>query len=1179
MPSSITIDKANFRRILSRNVMLPLGAGILAAVVFVAFLVYLVTTLELVDHTNKAIGYANEISGLVAEEQSAMRGYLLSGDQSYLLPFHTARPKLAVAIPSLANFVADNPIQVTRIQRVAELHKRWEDFSVQTIASKRVNSEVPAERLSGAKYEFEQINSELADFTMHEQALLKTRNSDARNVSYFGGGLFVLFSLLLSAVLASFGRGELMRLSKMYSDVLEQRTTQADILEQQAWQRIGQTELLEKSIAQPSVPEFGQVLLEFLSVYVNAVIGALYVRDESGTLHRVATHGFAKESTGAAQSFSMGDSLVGQAAQSQRVIQLENVPEAYLKVASGIGYSAPRHVLLLPIEQSHDAYGVIELGFMQAVTPRELEFLNLIAPRIGATVEILLSRVRLENALSETQQLNEELQAQQEELRAANEELEEQSRTLEHSQSDLELQKAELEKTNRILAQQASSLDHKNRALNAAQSELEQRAQELQKASKYKSEFLANMSHELRTPLNSSLILSKLLADNPSGNLSKDQVKYAQTIYSAGNDLLNLINDILDLAKVEAGKLDIHVQEISVGGLLKHLREIFEPMAQKKHLDLRIEVVGDAPESIRSDRQRLEQILKNLLSNAIKFTEHGSVTLRVAAGMDEGIEFTVEDTGIGIPESQWELVFEAFKQADGTTSRKYGGTGLGLSISRELAHLLQGSIRVQSQVDVGSEFALQLPLSLGDDDENVPLPFEDVLGTDLARWQSNSDMLLETPLKTQLEKPLQQLIDRNEQAEQTAITSPTFADDRVHETMFPRTVLVVEDDHEFARILYELAHEMGYRCLVAMTASEGVSLAVEFLPDAILLDIKLPDASGMSVLQKLKEISTTRHIPIHIVSATDRVQIALEQGAIGYIMKPTSREQLGQVFTTLESKFTQKNKRVLLVEDDERQRESVKALIAADNVEIIAVDNGDDALRLLKESIFDCMIVDLKLPDIQGHELLEQMSNERVFSFPPVIVYTGQSLTRKEEAELQKYARSIIIKGARSPERLLDEVTLFLHKVESELPTERQAMLRHVRARDRALEGRKILVVDDDVRNIFALTSAIEHKGAEVEIARDGVEALQKIEALNDIDLVLMDVMMPNMDGLEATRRIRLMGANEPRFQKLPIIGITAKAMRDDQEQCLSAGMSDYLAKPLDLDRLYSLLRVWVPQT
>jgi signal transduction histidine kinase/DNA-binding response OmpR family regulator/CHASE3 domain sensor protein len=1167
MPIPITIDQVDFRRILSRNVMLPLATGIFSAVVFVCFLIYLVSTLELVDHTSKAIGYANEISSLVVEEQSATRGYLITGDHSYLLPFQIARPKLAVAIPNLANFVSDNPGQVSRMARLAELHRRWEDNLSQVIETRRITREVPTERIDIAKREFEQIGTELSNFLMHEQALHKTRTDDARNVSYIGGGLFVLLSLLISSVLAFFGRSELVRLSKMYSELLAQSSKQADVLAQQAWQRTGQTELLEKSIAQPSVPEFGHVLLDFLSVYLNAVIGALYIRDQSGTLHRAAAFGFSKESTDVKQRFSIGEGLVGQAAQSQRIIQLNNVPEAYLKVSSGLGSSAPRHVVLLPIEQSHDAFGVIELGFMHPVTQRELEFLNLIAPRVGATVEILLSRIRLENALAETQQLNEELQAQQEELRAANEELEEQSRTLEHSQAHLELQKSELEKTNRLLAQQASTLDAKNVALNAAQLELEERARELQKASKYKSEFLANMSHELRTPLNSSLILSKMLADNPSGNLNKDQVKYAQTIYSAGNDLLNLINDILDLAKVEAGKLNIRIQDIGISSLIKNLRETFEPMAQQKNLDLRIEIVGDAPESLRSDRQRVEQILKNLLSNAIKFTEHGSVTLRVSCSAEGGIEFAVQDTGIGIPESQLDLIFEAFKQADGTTSRKYGGTGLGLSISRELAHLLQGSIRVQSELESGSEFSLHLPLSLDETDFDRDAYSEDDTPSTA---QFNSDLMVETPFTS---------INSMKSETSSTIDTPTFSDDRGIDTHFPRTALVIEDDIEFARILYELAHEMDYRCLVALTAAEGVTLAAQFVPDAILLDIKLPDASGMSVLQKLKENATTRHIPIHIVSATDRVQVALEQGAVGYMMKPTTREQLGKVFATLESKFTQKLKRVLLVEDDERQRESVKALIAADTVEIIAVDSGDEALRLLKESVFDCMIIDLKLPDIQGHELLEQMSNEGVFSFPPVIVYTGQSLTRKEEAQLQKYARSIIIKGARSPERLLDEVTLFLHKVESELPTERQAMLRHVRARDRALEGRKILVVDDDVRNIFALTSAIEQRGADVEIARDGVEALQKIEALDDIDLVLMDVMMPNMDGLEATRRIRAMGVNDARFQKLPIIGITAKAMRDDQEQCLSAGMSDYLAKPLDLDRLYSLLRVWVPQT
>ncbi|MFZ6644829.1 response regulator [Undibacterium sp. TJN25] len=1166
MAGSSTLDQADFRRILARNVTIPLATGIGSALVFVALMIYLISTLDWVDHTHEAIAHANDVSKLVTDEQTSVRGFLITGDENYLAPFMLAKSKIASALPSLADFVNDNPIQVDRVKRIIALHRAWEAYAVGTIELRRQSDKLPYARVGGGRAEYEEMRKEFDDFVQHEQGLLKERNDSAKSVSFGGAGLFVIFSLVLSVILAIFGRRELVGLSTTYNNALVHSTEQAKILEQQAWQRSGQNELVEKTIGESSVQQLGRSLLDFLASYLDAAVGALYVRDASGTLTRAATYGFSKESEAMPQTFRDAESLVGQAALSKRVIRLDNVPDSYLTVNSGLGATLPKSIVLVPIDQERDGYGVVELGFMHALTARDLEFLTLVAPRIGATVASVMSRLRLQDALAETQQLNEELQTQQEELRAANEELEEQSRVLEQSQANLENQRAELQQTNHVLAEQAMALDQKNIALNTAQHELEQRALDLQRASKYKSEFLANMSHELRTPLNSSLILSKLLADNQPGNLSPEQVKFAQTIYSSGNDLLNLINDILDISKVEAGKLELDPEDIPVASLAESIRATFAPLASQKALTFTVDIQPDAPAAIFSDRQRVEQILKNLLSNAVKFTEAGQVKMTVTSGAHGAIVFAVEDSGIGIATEQQKIIFEAFQQADGTTSRKYGGTGLGLSISRELASLLGGAITVESAIGKGSTFTLTLPPKLQLD---TATPAVAIAGAPLAAPSSPArEQVFIAQVRQPAAAPAPAILKT------PSAQMPAFPDDRhQHGAGNKRTVLVIEDEPDFARILYDLAHEMQYQCLVAMTASEGLQMAADFLPDAILLDIKLPDASGMSVLQKLKTTGAIRHIPVHIVSATDRVQVALQQGAVGYAVKPTTREQLKQVFEKLESKFSQTTKRVLLVEDDDRQRESVMELIGSDNVEITAVGYGNEALELLRTSIFDCMIIDLKLPDIQGQELLQRMASEEIFSFPPVIVYTGRQLTRSEEAELQKYSRSIIIKGARSPERLLDEVTLFLHKVESELPTDRQAMLKNVRNRDQILEGRRILLVDDDIRNIFALTSALEQKGAKVEIGRDGFEAIRKLDEVSDIDMVLMDVMMPGMDGLEATRNIR----KDARFQKLPIIGITAKAMKDDQEQCLNAGMSDYLAKPIDLERLYSLLRVWMP--
>ena len=1140
----------NFRRIVTRNIGLPLGFGALSAALFISIIFYLLNALNWVEHTQRVIGNANEIAKLSIDMETGMRGYLLTGDESFLQPYELARPRFAGEVTALAQLVSDNPPQVDRIRRVGALQTQWTDFAKEVIQAKRDTKEYQTAVSSGrGKGVTDEIRRQLTEFVAVEQRLLQARNATAMSTTLWSVIAYLVFTLVMSVLLAFFGRRELVRLSDTYGEALRRQGEDAAVLEQLAWLRSGQTLLAEKVLAQPALKPMARHMLEFMAEYLDVPLAAMYVREDHGVLQRVAAFGFSREQETARQSFYQSEGLVGQAATTNRILQLDNLPDDYVKVTSGLGLGRLQHVLVVPVHNDGEVNGVLELGFLRALTPRDLEFVKVIAGNIGTSIFAALARQRLQDALAETQQLNEELQVQQEELRTANEELEEQSRVLKESQADLENQQAELEQTNVQLGEQAEALDQKNIALNTVQTELELHAEELTRASRYKSEFLANMSHELRTPLNSSLILAKLLSDNAKGNLNPEQVKFAQSIYSAGNDLLNLINDILDISKVEAGKLELSPEDITVGRLLDSLKNTFEPLAGQKKLAFEVRVEPGAPTSIFTDRQRVEQILKNLLSNAIKFTESGTVSLTVSERAGH-IAFAVQDSGIGIREDQQQIIFDAFRQADGTTSRRYGGTGLGLSISRDLTTLLGGIITVDSSDGKGSTFTLQLPYSWSKPQvEKVPVRLANAPAT-------RPSPAVNTPSPWVAKPP----------------SSPSFADDR-HIPPSRRLVLVIEDEPAFAQILFDLAHELQYSCLVAHTAEEGIALATQFVPQAILLDMGLPDQSGLSVLQRLKESPQTRHIPVHVVSGQDSSAAAMQMGAIGYAIKPTSREQLKEVFKKLEDKLTQKLKRVLLVEDDALQRESVVHLIGDDDVEITAVETGAQALALLTTTIFDCMIIDLKLPDIQGSELLKRMSTEDICSFPPVIVYTGRNLTRAEESDLLKYSRSIIIKGARSPERLLDEVTLFLHKVESDLSAERQTMLQTARSRDRVFEGRKILLVDDDVRNIFALTSALEQRGMQVEVGRNGFEAITKLDEVNDIDLVLMDIMMPGMDGLEATRRIR----KDPRFHKLPIIAVTAKAMKDDQEQCLKAGTNDYLAKPIDLDRMFSLLRVWMP--
>ncbi len=1155
--ASSTIDQSTFRRILARNVGVPLGVSLLGALLFLALLLYLLAVMRWVEHSDQVIAEGRELSALSTEMESGMRGFLNTGSDVTLAPFTAAASRFGNEVAGLVALTADNAEQNSRVRRIGELQTQWIVFANELIEKRRQSVDL-AEILSigNARRTRDQIRAEFDRFLATEQQLRRERSDYANATSYAAGGLYLLFTLAVGGLLAYFGRRELLRLSATYSAAMDRQAADNALLQEQAWLRTGQTELASALVGQQQLEALGRSVLEFAARYADSAVGALYVREDHGALRRVATYGFSPQAQLTEQVVTGTQSLVGEAATQKRTMRLD-APPGYLRVNSAVGDSAPVGVVLVPITNEGAVNGVLELGFLRPLAARDVSLLELVAPTVGAIVDAARYRTRLQEVLHETQQLNEELQVQQEELRTANEELEEQSRALKESQAHLESQQAELEQTNEQLSEQAEVLASQRDALGVAQRELQERARDLERASRYKSEFLANMSHELRTPLNSSLILSKLLADNASGNLSAEQVKFADSIYSAGNDLLNLINDILDIAKVEAGKLEVRPETIAVQPLAEGLRDLFAPMAQQKGLQLSVGVAPGTPATLFSDRQRVEQVLKNLLSNAIKFTDQGSVSLQVSPADGGRVAFAVRDSGIGIPMDQQELIFEAFRQADGTTSRRFGGTGLGLSISRDLAHLLGGSISVASQPGHGSLFTLVLPLEYA--------PAQALPRSSLA------------PVAAPAARPAAALPPAPAAVAAQAPAAPpagSFADDRHKAPFEGRCVLVVEDEVRFAGILYDLAHELGYSCLVGLGANEGLALAGEHQPDAILLDIRLPDESGLTVLQRLKDNPRTRHIPVHMVSVEDRAEAALQLGAIGYAVKPATREQLKDVFGKLEAKLAQKLKRVLLVEDDALQRESVARLIGDADTEIVAVATAAEALRHLHASVFDCMIIDLKLPDMQGNELLRRMSAEPIQSFPPVIVYTGRNLTRDEEAELLKYSRSIIIKGARSPERLLDEVTLFLHKVETDLSSERQTMLRTARSRDKVFEGRRILVVDDDVRNIFALTSALEHKGAIIEVARNGQEAIDKVNEVPDIDMVLMDVMMPGMDGHEATRRIRADG----RFARLPIIAVTAKAMKDDQDRCLEAGANDYMAKPIDLDRLLSLMRVWMPK-
>jgi CheY-like chemotaxis protein/signal transduction histidine kinase len=889
--------------------------------------------------------------------------------------------------------------------------------------------------------------------------------------------------------------------------------------DREQWLRGTQGNLLGSLQGELSHRDMAGLVLRGLSRALEAPVGAVYARSH-GKLERIAELAPAGE---AKVALDPGQGLIGEAFASGRCSILNDVPEGFLRVQAGVGEGDPRHVVVAPLRADGAVVAVVALGCFSDPDVLGRDLLDRISEPVAMALISAEHKARLRELFEEGQRQGEELQSQQAELEAQH--------------AELEASNEELNQTNALMEVQAQELERQRDEL-----ALERKAAE--RASSHKSEFLANMSHELRTPLNSSLILARLLADNKEGNLNADQVRSAETIYAAGNDLLLLINDILDLAKIEAGRADVAREHVSLGRLLGGLEQAFRPVASQRQLDFQLAVAEGTPERFISDARRVEQILKNLLSNAFKFTERGDVRLAVSATGADELCFVVSDTGIGIAPDQREVIFEAFRQADGTTSRKYGGTGLGLSISRELSHLLGGRIELESEPGRGSRFSLRLPLHANLGQLTAPEP---IASTRAARPEPRPGRV------RQMAK---------------------VADDRSSLTRSGRLVLTVEDDPVFAKILYDLAHELEFDCVVASSAEEGLALARELSPSGILLDVGLPDASGLSVLSSLKRDPNTRHIPIHMVSVADHMQTALELGAIGYAVKPVARQELVAAIEKLEERHSRQVRRVLIVEDDEQQQASLRKLLSGQGIQLIGAGSVKEALETLHRASVDCMVLDLTLPDGSGYDLLERLAESGHYAFPPVIVYTGRDLGRDEEEKLRRYSRSIIVKGARSPERLLDEVTLFLHQVESALEPEQRRMLADARHRESAFEGRRILIVEDDVRNVFALSKILEPRGAKVEIARHGREALEQLARTPDIHLVLMDLMMPEMDGLTAIREIR----KQPQFARLPIIALTAKAMPDDREHALAAGASDYMAKPFEVDRLVSLCRVWLPR-
>jgi CheY-like chemotaxis protein/signal transduction histidine kinase/HAMP domain-containing protein len=932
--------------------------------------------------------------------------------------------------------------------------------------------------------------------------------------------------------------GEVAELKDYINTMIDNLRLTTDRNNEQDWLKTNLARFTGMLQGQRDLTTVGRMLLSELAPLVNAQQGVIYQMASEDSSEMVLLSAFADGgNNGHRHELHVGEGLVGQCAAEKRRMLISDLPANAVPIRSGLFQAVPRNIIVLPILFEDRVKAVIELASLSAFTMSHLAFLEQLTASIGIVLNSIEATMQTEGLLKQSQQLAAELQTQQTELQQTNEQL---------------AQKAQQ------LAEQNVEVERKNQEIEQARRAVEEKAKELALTSKYKSEFLANMSHELRTPLNSILVLGQQLTDNPDGNLTAKQVEFARTIHGAGTDLLNLISDILDLSKIESGTVSVDAEEVFFASLLEMIARPFRHEAEHRRLEFEIGTDPALMRSLITDSKRLQQVLKNLLSNAFKFTEHGSVRLSVsvsATGWSDGhpvldraasvISFEVSDTGIGIPSEKQRIIFEAFQQADAGTSRKYGGTGLGLAISRELASLLGGEIQLRSTPGVGSTFTLFLPQTYVGPSTGVNI----------------SDRRPFQPSATQLAS-----------ASAVERTPEQVPDDRENLQPEDPILLIVEDDPHYARVLRDLARDKGFKVLVAARGSEALSLVREFHPSAVSLDVFLPDMLGWTVLNHLKQDPATRHIPVQILTMDEDRQHGLSRGAFSFVTKPTTREGLNTAFSRIKEYSSPRLKRLLVVEDNPAEQLSIRELLGYHDIEVSVAATGAEALAAITEEPFDCMVLDLRLPDMSGFDVLERLRDTPSLNDLPVVVFTGKDLSSEEDTRLHNLARSVVVKGVESPERLLDETALFLHRVVADLPTEKQKMLDRLHRSDDALVGKKVLVVDDDVRNIFALSSVLERRGMVVLTAGTGREAISTLESTPDIAIVLMDIMMPEMDGYETMQVMR----QNPDFRRLPIVALTAKAMKGDREKCLEAGASEYLAKPVNTEQLLSTLRMWL---
>jgi signal transduction histidine kinase/DNA-binding response OmpR family regulator/CHASE3 domain sensor protein len=1189
---------------LSLKSNLRLGLGLSLIILIISSLASymsirnLIDSADLVAHSNSVMGNLDNTISTLKDAETGQRGFLLTGNKVFLEPFIGTKEKVNSLYAALKDQTKDNAYQQRKLEELKEILDNRLTIIENTIDIKMKNGTVSESTMLDGKTYMDKLRLIIKDMQNEERRLLGVRTTELNNFSSYTPALIILAAVLSLLITIFFYRkvafdfdervklqqkledtnadtarrieviqgiarqissGDYqIRLDEVQKDGLgslagslnamaESLQYSFNLLEDKEWLQSGIAKLNDQMVGEKDIKTLANDMLVHIVAHTKSHVAALYILEEDRSLY--LTGGYALVANEKSHKIASGEGLVGQCLQSDKLILLDEIPEGEITISYATGQTKPKNVVAFPLHRDGFIVGVIELASLNNYTPRKLDFLNNISNNIGIAIHVAQNRKKLQEFLEETQAQAEELQAQHSELEGLNAELEAQTQKIHASEEELRVQQEELLQSNQELEERTSLLEEKNLLIQERNIDIQQKAEQLEQSTRYKSEFLANMSHELRTPLNSILLLSKLMADNEE--LDKEYTEYASVIQSSGQGLLSLIDEILDLSKIEAGKMSLEVADITVEEVITDMQSLFNPIAKDKSLQLKVVATKDVPAHMSTDKMRLEQILKNLLSNAFKFTTEGEVSLLLSTDQKhKTITFKVKDTGIGIAKDKMNMVFEAFQQADGSTRRKFGGTGLGLSISRELAKLLGGNISLESEENVGSEFALTIPINFSD----------------------NEAFLEEQQTHKETTSHFVELFPPVEERFTVEHIPGDVEDDRASIKPGDRVILIVEDDTIFAKMLLEFTRKRNYKGIVAVRGDVGIELANRYNPLAILLDIQLPVKDGWQVMEELKSNPNTRPIPVHIMSSLSVKRESLLKGAVDFIDKPVALEHMKQIFEKLEDALSKHPKKVLIVEENQQHAKALSYFLSNSNIHTLVVGNVEESIEALKKKEIDCVILDMGVPDKVAYDTLETIKKSDGLENLPIIIFTGKSLSKGEETRIKQYADSIVLKTAHSYQRILDEAGLFLHLVEEKGKQPKALVRDNLGGLNEVLKDKVVLIADDDVRNIFSLTKALEQHQMKVLPATDGKDALKVLGENPKVDVVLMDMMMPELDGYETTRTIRTMQA----YKQLPILAVTAKAMMGDREKCIAAGASDYISKPVDVDQLVSLLRVWL---